>query len=85
MSLSTTTATLMADTECLQVGGVTRLLIRRNTFHRCAQTASVHITRYDAAWPSRNVIIENNFFLSNRRASTEPLGNIQYSRSSRAW
>jgi hypothetical protein len=68
-------------TECLQVGGVTRLLIRRNTFHRCAQTASVHITRYDAAWPSRNVIIENNFFLSNRRASSEPLGNIQYSRS----
>ena len=64
---------------------MTRLLIRRNTFHRCAQTASVHTPRYDAAWPSRNVIIENNFFLSNRRASTEPLGNIQYSRSGRAW
>jgi hypothetical protein len=68
-------------TECLQVGGVTRLTIRRNTFRNCAQTASVHITRYDNAWPSRNVIIENNFFLGNTRASSEPLGNIQYNRS----
>ena len=68
-------------TECLQVGGVTRLTIRRNTFRSCAQTASVHIGRYDAAWPSRNVTIENNFFLGNTRASSEPLGNIQYNRS----
>lgn len=68
-------------TECLQVGGVTRLVIRRNTFRSCAQTASIHIGRYDAAWPSRNVVIENNFFLGNTRASSEPLGNIQYNRS----
>jgi Protein of unknown function (DUF1565) len=68
-------------TECLQVGGVMRLTVRRNTFRNCAQTASIHITRYDAAWPSRNVVIENNFFLSNTRASSEPLGNIQYNRS----
>jgi Protein of unknown function (DUF1565) len=68
-------------TECLQVGGVTRLTIRRSTFRSCAQTASIHIGRYDAAWPSRNVVIENNFFLGNTRASSEPLGNIQYNRS----
>ncbi len=68
-------------TECLQVGGVTGLVIRRNTFQSCAQTASIHITRYDGAWPSRNVMIENNFFLGNNRASSEPLGNIQYNRS----
>jgi hypothetical protein len=68
-------------TECLQVGGVTRLIIRRNTFRSCAQTASIHITRYDDDWPSRNVLIENNFFLGNTHASSEPLGNIQYNRS----
>jgi hypothetical protein len=68
-------------TECLQIGGVTRLIIRRSTFRNCAQTASIHIGRYDAAWPSRNVTIENNFFFGNTRASSEPLGNIQYNRS----
>ena len=68
-------------TECLQVGGVSGLTIRRNTFRNCAQTASLHIGRYDAAWPSRDVLIENNFFLSNSGASSEPLGNIQYNRS----
>ena len=35
-------------TECLQVGGVSGLTIRRNTFRNCAQTASLHIGRYDA-------------------------------------
>ena len=68
-------------TECLQVGGVTGLVVRRSTFRRCAQTASIHIGRYDEAWPSKDVVIENNFFLGNTRASSEPLGNIQYSRS----
>jgi hypothetical protein len=68
-------------TECLQVGGVTHLVIRRNKFRNCAQTASIHITRYDNAWPSRDVVIENNFFLGNAGASSEPLGNIQYNRS----
>jgi Protein of unknown function (DUF1565) len=68
-------------TECLQIGGVTRLIVRRNTFRNCAQTASIHVGRYGAAWPSRNVVIENNFFLGNTRASSEPLGNIQYNRS----
>ena len=68
-------------TECLQVGGVTGLIVRRNTFRSCAQTASIHIGRYDEAWPSKDVVIENNFFYANTRASSEPLGNIQYSRS----
>ena len=67
-------------TECLQIGGSNGLTIRRSTFRNCASTASIHITRYDSAYPSRDVVIENNFFYGNTGASSEPGGNIQYSR-----
>jgi chitodextrinase len=70
-----------AHAECLQVGGSLGLTIRRNTFQRCGSTASIHVGRYDGNVPSKDVVIENNFFLPNTGASSEPLGNIQYNRS----
>jgi chitodextrinase len=70
-----------AHAECLQVGGSLGLTIRRNTFQRCASTASIHVGRYDANVPSKDVVIENNFFFPNTGASSEPLGDIQYNRS----
>ena len=72
-------------TECLQVGGVSGLTIRRNAFRNCADD-SLHIGRYDAAWPSRDVLIENNFFLSNSGASSERLSETSSTtEASRAW
>jgi chitodextrinase len=68
-------------TECLQIGGVSGLTISRSTFRDCAGTASLMVGRYAEAVPSRDVVIENNFFYGNDGASSEPLGNLQYARS----
>jgi len=67
---------------CLQIGGVTRLTIARSTFRNCASSGAILIGRFYEAYPSSDVVIENNFFYPNTGASSgEPIGELQYERS----